>query len=105
VYIYLHTHIFIYIHIAKKVSVEYKKAEEEFRNMRDDFTNSVFCILNNTNSQPGRIPRPHDQSLQQVVLMQCNDLPVPFLSRILTTRVCIRLRRRGTIVALGTCPR
>ena len=85
--------------------MEYKKAEEEFRNMRDDFTNSVFCILNNTNSQPGRIPRPHDQSLQQVVLMQCNDLPVPFLSRILTTRVCIRLRRRGTIVALGTCPR
>ncbi len=53
------------------MSVEYKKAEEEFRNMRDDFTNSVFCILNNTNSQPGRIPRPDDQIQQQVVLLQC----------------------------------
>ena len=49
------------------VSAGYKKAEEEFR--RDDFTNSVFCILNNTDWQPGRIPRPHDPSLQQVVLM------------------------------------
>ena len=49
----------------KSSSADYRKEEEEFRDKSDQYTNAVLCLLNNTDSHPGKIPRPKEQHDQQ----------------------------------------
>jgi len=49
----------------KSSSADYKQEEQEFKDKSDLYTNAVLCILNNTDSHPGKIPRPKEQTEQR----------------------------------------